>query len=152
MYDIKIVGKILGVIVLLSYGFLLYGNGKSIAEYDLKSYSTTKAYAYKGIYLSLSIPVMNFVVWLTMTILQSLTPASAELPAIASIIGNAIFVIWTFAYNEILSIDVTNIKWYVHVVMYIFPVVFVSLGYFAGYKKWELAGKLNFLVYEKKKK
>ena len=87
-----------------------------------------------------------------MILLQMLTPENAQAPAIATVIGNVIFFVWTFAYNEIFSISIFHISWYAHIAMYIFPVLFCTLGYFAGYKKWELTGKFDFLVYENKKK
>lgn len=152
LYGIKYADKVLGTFIFLLYALFLYQNARSIAEYDLKSYSTTKAYPYKGFLLSLAMPTLNLIVWLLMEFLQTLTPVGAQIPSVATIAGNAVFLIWTFAYNELFSVNVTNVYWYVHIAMYLTPVFFTTLGYFAGYKKWDLSGRFDFLVYEKKKK
>ena len=152
LYNIRFMDKILGAFIYLLYCIFLYQNARKIAEYDLKSYSTTKAYPLKGFFLSLSMPVINFLVWAFMLFLQGFTAPGADVPSVATIIGNILFFIWTFAYNELFSMTVTKIYWYSHLAMYLTPIFFTTLGYFAGYKKWDFSGRFDFLIYEKKKK
>ncbi len=165
-----VVGKIVSVTLLLIYGLVLYSSGYECAEYDLRSYTKTTSYLHKGFYLSLLIPISNLLIWILMKFLWSIDaeeaiapvkqmeytwwpqiPNASYLPATA-IAGNIIFVIWTFPYNEFMNFSQSYMSVWGHVLMYVFPVLCVTIGYVGGLKKWDLSKYLNFLVYEKNSK
>lgn len=151
LWMINILDTILGCLMLFIYGVTLFSEGYSCATYDLKSYTNTKAYPHKGIILSLLIPVSNFLIWILMKYMWSFNP-SETINQIPTFIGNIIFVLWTFPYNSFMKLNASHISVIGHILLYIFPVITVGAGYFAGFKKWDIASKFSFLMYEKKKK
>lgn len=162
------VGKIMSIILLLVYGLVLYSSAYECAEYDLKSYTKTTSYLHKGFYLSLLIPLSNLLIWLLMKFMWSIEPNEAIAPIRemqytwwpqipnatylpgTAIAANVIFVVWTFPYNEFMNFSESYMSIWGHVLMYVFPVLCVTLGYVGGCKKWDLSKYFKFLVYDKK--
>lgn len=146
LWTVNILNKVLAVLVLVIYIFAMASCGNLTAEYDLKSYSKTTPFWYKGLLMGISIIVSNFIAFCTLKLVWAVAPQTN----LATVIANILFCVWTIPYNSFLKLSGSDITVLGHVLMYTVPIISTGFGYFSGYKKWNILEKLNKLTFEKK--
>lgn len=143
---------IVSVFMSLMYFFGLYSKASDIARRDKLSYTTTSVYLFKGALLSVPILVWNFVLWLLYIFAWNSLTINGQLFSFSGVFYNILYVINTFMFSGLAEISGGNVEWHAHLLIYIVPVVALTLGYIAGVYDFSLAEKLAPFMYEKKKK
>lgn len=140
------------VLMSLIYFFGLYSKGGELAHRDKLSYTTTSVYFFKGTVLSLSVLVWNFVLWLLYIFAWNFLTIDGQLFSFTGIIYNILYVLNTFMFSGFAEISCGYVEWHAHLLIYLVPVVALTLGYIAGIYDFSIAEKLAPFIYEKKKK
>lgn len=140
------------VLMSLIYFFGLYSKGSEFARRDKLSYTTTSVYLFKGTILSLPIVVWNFVLWLLYIFAWNFLTIDGQLFSFTGIFYNILYVFNTFMFSGLAKISNGYVDWYAHLLIYLVPVVALTIGYIAGVYDFSIAEKLAPFIYEKKKK
>ena len=147
------VGSIVfSTIATLIYFISIYNHSYKIAQKDKKSYTPEQPYMFKGLVLAVGIFAVSiilyalyFVAWKFMTINDALISVSGW-------INNFLFIIWTFPFTGFIKLSNGDMTWYGYIIVAAIPFIASFLGYFAGYKNFDLYSKFLSLVYENKEK
>ena len=95
--------------------------------------------------VSIILYALYFVAWKFMTINDALISVSGW-------INNFLFIIWTFPFTGFIKLSNGVMTWYGYIIVAAIPFIASFLGYFAGYKNFDLYSKFLSLVYENKEK
>lgn len=155
---INIAKQILSLLLITVEFAILYVASKKLANRDSKPVTPLKPSKVKGVLFGAMIAVINMVLMLMYMIVWSNFAADAVvedqtvrvLDGIIPICCNAIYYVWSFAYQGFIN-DYTsgNIGIIAMLLMIIVPIAATTLGYIAGLKKFELAEHLDKFIYEK---
>ena len=143
---------LVSVFMSLIYFFGLYSKGIELAHRDKLSYTTTSVYLFKGAVLSLSIMVWNFVLWLLYIFAWNFLTIDGQLFSFTGIFYNILYVFNTFMFSGLAKISNGYVDWYAHLLIYLVPLVALTLGYIAGIYDFSIVEKLSPFIYEQKKK
>ncbi len=144
LWSFSVGRKILCVLVPVIYFLAMAGTGHSVCERDLKSYSTTKPFISKGFLLALPILAVNLILWAVFKI--SWTDNSN----LISVLVKLIFYAWTFPFTSCVYADGTKFNLVCYILMYTLPPLASGIGYFIGYKRWDIGKVFRSLAFEKK--
>lgn len=136
----------------ISYFFSVYNSGFDAAEEDKKSYSRTKSHWYKGIYLPVFLIICHILVIILFKCCWKFGTTDGYISEGWSLWGNIFAVMWFSPYKDLGGINRGVIEIQGYIITFILPFIASFLGYYAGYKGFDIYGKLNSLAYEKKKK
>lgn len=144
LWTIDIIKKVLCVLIPIIYIFYMAGTGNSAGIHDQKDYSKTRPFVLKGFLLSLPVLALNLVFWLIFKLcwIDTLT--------ILSVLGKLVFYAWTFPFVSFIYTDGAQMDLVSHLLLYILPFFSIGIGYFAGYKKWDIYKNLDAIAFEKK--
>lgn len=138
-------------IMMVIYFFSIYGAASNCALRDLKPYTEEEPYPWKGLLLPVGIILATLALWGLYQAAWHFMTIDGNLATITGIACNVIFVVWTFMYNALMGLQNGGMNWYAYVVVLVVPVAASGLGYYAGYRGFDLYDKLMRFVYEKKK-
>ena len=128
---------------------MLYIYAKKFAVRDYKPYTPLKPSKIKGALFGVFIAVVTAVLMGIFFLVWNLFGDKGGFEGVIRIVGNAVFYLWTFPYGGFMNLSEGTFSWYSGVIMMIVPVAATAIGYIAGSKQFELAEKLDVLIYEK---
>lgn len=144
LWTLDIARNILCVIIPVIYAFHMADVGNKTGMHDHKSYSKTKPFAPKGFMLALPILVLNLIFWLIFKFSWS------DNASLISVLAKLIFYAWTFPFTAFVYTDKASMHLLCHMLLYLLPILSLGIGYFTGYKKWEVYKLLDSITFEKK--
>ena len=149
--SLKIGGAIYTVTSTILYFIIMYSACYSQAKNDKKSYSPLTPKKYKGILLSMGVLVMSiFVVFGYIFVWQKASDGE-NLINLWAVAVNIFYLFWFSPFISFLGKQKGTIAITEYAIAFIIPIASCFLGYLAGYKNFDIAEKMRFLVYEKKK-
>ena len=131
-------------IFILIYMLVLYSKSADIAKHDRQEYSKEVPYAAKGFLL----PIGIFVVGTLFYVLYSITWKCNIIDTTSGFVNNALFVVWTFVYTGLANLSNGHISLTAVIAFIIVPEIAAELGYFAGFKNFDLSEKVAEVVYD----
>ncbi len=134
-----------GVFILI-YALALYSKSGEAAAHDKKEYTPEKAYAWKGLLL----PCGIFAVWVVLFALYSFSWKYDIVGYSSGFINNLLFAVWNFIYSGFLDMNNGSFNWYAVVIAAVVPVAACGIGYYAGFRRFDLSEKVAKIVYEQK--
>ncbi|MDD6214133.1 MAG: hypothetical protein PUB42_02985 [Firmicutes bacterium] len=146
------VNMIFAIIATITCFFAIYGTSYDVVNSDKKSYTPQRPYIAKGLLLPLLIEAANVLMLILYKCSWYFGSNEHGLNTVFGLIGNILFKMWTIMYDGYVSIGNGNISLFAYIMIFGMPVVASFVGYFAGYKNFDLASKINSIAYEKKKK
>ena len=147
----RIGGLIYSSVSSLFYAVMMYSQGYSAAKNDKKSISRLTPFFYKGAAISLALTAANVLTAVLYRLAWSLGGDGESLVKIWAVIGNVWTLFWFSPYMNLLGMDKGSIAVYGFVTILLLHTAACFLGYFAGYKNFDISEKFRFLMYEKKK-
>lgn len=144
-------GLIYSIISAIFYGIMMYSQGYAIEKNDKKNYSKLNPIWYKGAVVALGLVLLNGLVLLLYKFAWTAGSDGEALVKLWAVIGNVACLFWFSPYMNLLGLESGNMAFYGYAVIILFHTLMCFLGYFAGYKNFDISAKLKFLVYEKKK-
>lgn len=144
LWTLNIARKILCIIVPLIYALSIGAEANKSATHDYKSYSKTKPFALKGFLLPVPILVFSLVFWVIFKF------SWIDTQNLISVLVKLIFYMWTFPFTSFAYLDKASMHIACHLLIYLLPFLASGIGYFTGYKKWDLYKLLNSITFEKK--
>lgn len=142
-----VVTTIMEILILVVYVGFMASAANGCAAYDLKDYSKTKAFPLKGFLLSVPIVLLNLAMWGALQWVHV-----TQLSDTVKNVIQTVFFVWTVPYNFFLKPDGASVRVIGQILMYAVPFVTIGVGYFAGYKRWDIYKRLDKIVFEQKKK
>lgn len=154
-FSISITGTRLGGLIYSAvsavvYAAVMYLRGYTTAGNDKKSYTKLSPIAYKGAVISLGLLFLNILPIFIYNLSWAIGSDGENLVNIWAIGGNAFCIFWFSPYLNLLGMDKGSIAVYGYAVIALLHTIACFLGYFAGYKNFDISEKLRLLVYEKK--
>lgn len=146
----RIGGLIYSSISAIFYAVMMYSIGYSVAKNDKKSYAKLTPFAYKGAVISLGLGFLNILTAILYKLLWTIGSDGESLINLWAVIGNVFSLFWFSPYMNLLGMDKGNMAVYGYLIIILLHTVMCFLGYFAGYKNFDISAKFRFLVYEKK--
>ncbi len=131
-------------VFILIYMLVLYSKSADIAQHDRQSFSKEVPYAAKGLLL----PIGIFVVGALLYLLYSITWKYNIIDTTSGFINNTLFVFWTFIYTGLANLSNGHISAAAIAAFIIVPEIAAGLGYFAGYRRFDLSEKVAKVVYD----
>lgn len=137
----------------IMYAIMLYSEAYRIAQKDIKSYSEHKAYAAKGVLISIMTIFLTFIFTLfyNYSFLHEFADYDTQMKV--SLIARALFKGWNFVFEGFRSGADNNVTLFYWILIYAFMPLFSFLGYLAGMNRYEFGYKFfSGLVYKKDKR
>ena len=147
----KIGGAIYTATSAIIYFIIMYSACYSQAKNDKKSYSPLTPKKYKGILLSSGVVVMSVLVVLGYIFVWHSASDGENLISLWAVAVNVFYLFWFSPFISFLGDQKGVISVSEYAIAFILPIVSCFLGYLAGYKNFDIAEKMRFFVYEKKK-
>lgn len=132
------------------YTVMMYSVGYSAVADDKKSHTKLTPIPYKGAVIALGLVLLNILVVLLYKLSWSLGSEGGELVKLWAVVGNILGLFWFSPCVNLLGISKGSIAVYGYAIIFFLHTIVCFLGYFAGYKNFDISAKLKFLVYEKK--
>ena len=136
----------------IAYFLSIYNAGFETAIDDKKSYTPLTPKPYKGIYLPILLTVVNIIFIIIYKCSWGIGQADGAITNAWGLAGNVISILWFSMYNALVGMDKGHFEFQGYLIIIFLPYLASLLGYFAGYKGYDIYGKLNSLAYEKRKK
>ena len=144
-------GIILTVIFVLIFAFTLYNASYQAEKNDAKSYTKLEPKWYKGALLPTFILGMNVICIVSYLLVWKFACADGGLTSLWAVAVNAVSLFWFAPYQKLVPLEAGTIGTIGYVCMFTVPILSCFLGYYAGYKNFDLTEKLHKFTYEKKK-
>lgn len=145
-------GKIFSCVGCVCYFVAIYNSGVTCAQNDKRSISPLKAYPAKGLTLPVILLFVNVVVILLYKYAWSTGGDGEFLRKGWAVLLNMLSVFWTAPYENILGMEKGTLEIQGYFILCILPFIATGIGYFAGYRDFDLLAKIGNLAYEKKEK
>lgn len=146
----RIGGLVYSSVSAVFYAVTMYSVGCSVAKNDKKSYAKLTPFAYKGAVISLGLGILNVLTVILYKLSWTIGGDSEGLTKLWAVIGNLFSLFWFSPYMNLLGMDKGNMTVYGYLISLLLHTAMCFLGYFAGYKDFDISAKFKFLVYEKK--
>ena len=147
----KIGGAIYTATSTIIYFVIMYSACYDQAKNDKKSYSPLTPKKYKGILLSVGVLVVSIFVVLCYIFVWKKASDGENLISLWAVAVNIFYLFWFSPFVSFLGEQKGAIAILEYTIAFILPIANCFLGYLAGYKNFDIAEKMKFLVYEKKK-
>ena len=136
------------LIAMFIYVLVLYSTCVDMARQDRKQYTEEVAYPWKGLIL----PVGIYVIWgfLYIMFYFSWKYGIVHPDFVSGIINNILFVMWNYVYMGFMQIMEGKFAMWTLILVFLTPLVACGVGYFAGYKGFDVSEKVVKVVYDKK--
>lgn len=139
------------VIFTLIYFMSIYGTAANCATRDKKPYTEQQPYPWKGLILPAGILIATALLWGLYKVAWSFMTIDGGLVTVTGVACSMMFTIWTFMFNAFMGLQNGGINGYVAIILVAVPIAASGIGYYAGYRGFDIYDKLMRLVYEKKK-
>lgn len=136
----------------LGYFFAIYNEGCDSAIDDKKPYSPLTPKPLKGLYLPVLLTVINILIIIIYKCSWHFGATDGSLTNAWGLTGNVISILWFCMYKTLLGMDKGHFELQGYLIIVFLPYIASFLGYYAGYKGYDIYGKINSLAYEKSKK
>ncbi len=143
-------GFVFSLVSAVLYTVMMYLRGYTTARNDKKSYTKLTPIAYKGAVIALGLVVLNIFAVIIYKLSWLLGSDGESLSTLRAVAGNVFGIFWFSPYLNLLGMDKGSIAPYGYAVIVLLHTTACFLGYFAGYKNFDISVKLRNLVYEKK--
>lgn len=143
--------ELFSVICTLLYFALMMSAARRIAVEDGRSWTEQTPYPAKGFLTSLTVLAVTFFLWLIYRFTWSFLTIDGSIYGIAGTIYNVLFTVWTFPFNGLTRLYMGGMMWYGHFLVYLTPLLSITIGYLLGYKKISLSERIEPFMYEKEK-
>lgn len=147
--NISIAKEILSVIFMIVNFAMIYISAKKFALRDNKPYTPLKPSTLKGALFGCAIALVNLAFMGIFKLAWMKFGTANGITGIFPTIINALFYYWTFPYNGIMNLSFGSFTVYSAAAMIVVPIAASLAGYIAGSRKFELAEKIDELMYEK---
>lgn len=147
--ETRLGGLIYSFVTAVIYTLMMYSCGYNTAKNDKKSYANLTPVAYKGAVIALGLLVLNIVIILLYKLSWISGSDGETLSKLWATGGNVFSVFWFSPYLNFLGMDKGNIAPYGYAIITLLHTAACFIGYFAGYKDFDISKKLRLLVYEK---
>jgi len=144
-------GIIYSAITTFLYFVIMYSAGYQAEKNDKKSYSPLTPTPYKGAVLSLGVLAVNALIVLSYLLAWRISGDGENFTNLRAVAVNAIYLFWFSPFIGFLGTQKGAIAPFGYIIIFVLPILSCFLGYFAGYKNFDISAKLRFLVYEKKR-
>lgn len=147
----KVGGLIFSTISTLFYFMMIYSAGYNTVKNDKKSYTELTPVPYKGALLSLGLLVFNIIVLVIYHLSWFFGSTPEGISTWWSLVGNIFSIFWFSPYLNLLNMENGHIALYGYAIILLLHPSACFLGYYAGYKNFDISAKFKFLVYDQKK-
>lgn len=147
----KIGGAVYSAIATFFWFAIIYSAGYQAEKNDKKSYSPLTPTPYKGALLSFGVLAVNALIVLSYLLAWRISGDGENLTNLRAVAVNAIYLFWFSPFIGFLGTQKGAIAPFGYIIIFVLPTASCFLGYFAGYKNFDISEKLRRLVYEKKK-
>lgn len=137
-------------VCMIIYFFVVYSGAYEVSKKDIKSYTNQKAYWYRGLILPIGLTVIGVFLLVLYLITWKFMTVDGVILGTYGYINNFLFVMWSFVYNGILGLVGGKISVIGIVVLFVYPFIPSFVGYFLGYKGFDMANLFHKLVYSNK--
>ena len=138
---------IFSIVATIIYFFAIYSKAFEVAKRDMKSYTREKPYAFKGLLLPTGYLILSIVIYLLYFVSWRFMSIDGVIVGLSGWINNFICIIWTFPYTGFMTLKDGYMSVSGHLLVYLLPFAASFLGYFAGYKNYDITVTLSKLVY-----
>lgn len=132
------------------YFMSMYSAAYDCCMRDKKSYTEEKPYAAKGLALPLGLTLLTAAIWVLYEITWHFITIDGSLATVTAVINNVIFTMWTFMFSAFMDLNSGSISTAGYIITLLLPFAACGLGYYAGYKGFDLTGIAAKFIYEKK--
>lgn len=146
----EIGGMIYSAIAVFLYFAVMYSAGYQAEKNDKKSYSPLTPKKYKGALISLGVLVLSIVFVCAYLLVWQTASDGNNLTSLWAVAVNILYLFWFCPFVNFLSAQKGVIPPIWYFIIFILPTASCFLGYFAGYKNFNILEKLRTLMYEKK--
>lgn len=147
----QIIANIISALIAAYYCVNMYFEAHSYAGDDLKPYSPLKAYGAKGFVLSLGIAGAIILAWIFYRVSWIVAPITDRF-ILSTVIANMLYIVLTGPFAYFVNVQGGEANLWGQLVALFVPVICIAWGYYDGYRKKDVTGFLNKIVYEKKTK
>lgn len=151
LWSTKIGTYAFAVVGILVYFFAIYNAGFDTASYDKKNYSPVTPKPWRGIYLPVVLTAVNIIAILIYKCAWHFGSDGEYLAQLWAVVLNVLSVVWFSPCKAVVGMDCGHFSLSGYLIVFLLPYAASLLGYFAGYKGFDIYAKLNASVYEKKK-
>lgn len=138
--------NLFSLIFIFLYMVLIYNKSESIARRDRKTYTEEKPYKCKGLVLPLGI----YLVWGFLYVMYYISWKYQIISYTSGFINNLLYIMWNYCYYAFINVGNLNVGVLSIIMFFTVPLITCMLGYFAGYRNFDLSEKVAGIIYEKK--
>ena len=138
--------NIFSLIFILFYMVMMYNKSESIARRDRKRYTKETPYKWKGLLL----PIGVYVIWGFFYVMYVVSWENQIITYTSGFINNLLYIMWNYCYYTFINIGSANVGALSVIMFFTVPLISCFMGYFAGYRNFDLSEKVAGMVYEKK--
>ncbi len=142
--------NIFTVITLFIYFSFIYGEAFNIAKKDKKNYTDEEPYLLKGFLLPIGLTIITILLYVLYYVVWRYMSVNGALTSMVAWTLNMPYIIWTYAFNDLIGLEKGIMSWYGYIIVVFTPVIFSGIGYIAGLKGFDIKEKLSKYIYEKK--
>lgn len=139
------------VIFTLIYFMSIYGAAAGCAQRDKKPYTEQEPFPWKGLILPVGIFIATALLWGLYKVAWTFITIDGAIATAGGMACSVIFTVWTFMFNAFMGLQNGGMNGYAVVILAVVPIAASGIGYYAGYRGFDIYDKLMRLVYEKKK-
>ena len=147
----KTAGLIYSIISSLFYFMMIYSASYTVVKNDKKSYTKLTPIPYKGALISLGLLLVNIIVLVIYHLSWQFGSNAEGLTNGWALAGNIFGLFWFAPYMNLLGMENGHIALHGYAIILLLHPIACFLGYFAGYKNFDISTKFKFLVYDQKK-
>ena len=145
------VGSVIySAVAVIIYFFAVYNKAYDTAKRDMKSFTPEQPYPLKGLLLPVGIIVLSIIIYILYFVSWRFMSIDGTIVRVSGWINNFLFIIWSFPYTGFMELKNGYMSLSGHLLLYIVPIVASFLGYFAGYKNYDITVTFSKFVFVKK--
>ena len=152
LWENSVLTAVLAAVGAAAYAWIVFTKAYECAVYDLKSYSSLKPYATKGVLLASFTVGLVIALWIFHGVLWRVSPITEESFSFSTVGVNALYLLMTSPFFHIIDIKGADCNIWGQIISVIVPFAAIVAGYYAGFKKWDYVKFFNKFVYESKRK
>lgn len=146
----RVGGLIYSSISAVFYAIIIYSEGYAAEKNDKKSYTPLEPFAYKGAIIATGLLFMNILVLVTYKLSWTFGSDGGTLVKLWALLGNFFSIFWFSPYLNLLGMESGKFSGFGYAIVLVLHMLMSSLGYYAGYKNFDLSEKMQKFIYEKK--
>lgn len=146
---INIAKQIVAAAFMIMNFAMLYIYSKKFAILDNKPYTPLKPRVIKGIMFGAVISIINVLMLFAVSTVWKYWGEATGVQNVIRTVVNAVVYIWTFPYEGIMNLEKGSFTILSAIMVVILPIGATTAGYIAGKRHFELAEKIDSLMYEK---